>query len=110
MIRRPPRSTLFPYTTLFRSVDQCRGTSRNDDRLRPLGGWPCEQASNGISLLNGIGLGLCARSRGSALEVRQFYATRRVSVIEDGHPGERWAELLEELPHTVGQFHPRLGH
>src|SRR5260221_9962246 len=25
MIRRPPRSTLFPYTTLFRSgVDECR--------------------------------------------------------------------------------------
>src|SRR5258708_26104264 len=29
MIRRPPRSTLFPYTTLFRSLhqdDQCRRT------------------------------------------------------------------------------------
>src|SRR5690349_23930597 len=25
MIRRPPRSTLFPYTTLFRSVDSDRG-------------------------------------------------------------------------------------
>src|SRR2546430_13624957 len=25
MIRRPPRSTLFPYTTLFRSADNCRG-------------------------------------------------------------------------------------
>src|SRR5688572_32398528 len=24
MIRRPPRSTLFPYTTLFRSVDRLR--------------------------------------------------------------------------------------
>src|SRR3712207_7768847 len=24
MIRRPPRSTLFPYTTLFRSVDNSR--------------------------------------------------------------------------------------
>src|SRR5260370_19200629 len=24
MIRRPPRSTLFPYTTLFRSFDQIR--------------------------------------------------------------------------------------
>src|SRR2546430_13729792 len=24
MIRRPPRSTLFPYTTLFRSLDQTR--------------------------------------------------------------------------------------
>src|SRR5258707_11977535 len=23
MIRRPPRSTLFPYTTLFRSVTKC---------------------------------------------------------------------------------------
>src|SRR3712207_8330441 len=23
MIRRPPRSTLFPYTTLFRSASQC---------------------------------------------------------------------------------------
>src|SRR3712207_9356744 len=25
MIRRPPRSTLFPYTTLFRSVTRARG-------------------------------------------------------------------------------------
>src|SRR2546422_1918510 len=24
MIRRPPRSTLFPYTTLFRSIDELR--------------------------------------------------------------------------------------
>src|SRR5438876_9080285 len=23
MIRRPPRSTLFPYTTLFRSINRC---------------------------------------------------------------------------------------
>src|SRR3712207_8356982 len=27
MIRRPPRSTLFPYTTLFRSVEVDRGGS-----------------------------------------------------------------------------------
>ena len=26
MIRRPPRSTLFPYTTLFRSVSRCIGS------------------------------------------------------------------------------------
>src|SRR3712207_8799899 len=25
MIRRPPRSTLFPYTTLFRSLEKCDG-------------------------------------------------------------------------------------
>src|SRR5258708_12921873 len=26
MIRRPPRSTLFPYTTLFRSLENCKMT------------------------------------------------------------------------------------
>src|SRR5256885_11984997 len=36
MIRRPPRSTLFPYTTLFRSLDyrsnpQERGKNLGDD-------------------------------------------------------------------------------
>src|SRR3712207_7848497 len=30
MIRRPPRSTLFPYTTLFRSVD---GARLDDDEI-----------------------------------------------------------------------------
>src|SRR2546425_6363128 len=29
MIRRPPRSTLFPYTTLFRSKAQPRSSARN---------------------------------------------------------------------------------
>src|SRR2546430_7361248 len=28
MIRRPPRSTLFPYTTLFRSCIQCHSQGR----------------------------------------------------------------------------------
>src|SRR2546426_7322132 len=43
MIRRPPRSTLFPYTTLFRSHEgaQVRGerdAGEADDRLHPDGG------------------------------------------------------------------------
>src|SRR5205085_8541818 len=29
MIRRPPRSTLFPYTTLFRSSSRSRGSRRS---------------------------------------------------------------------------------
>src|SRR2546430_12022984 len=39
MIRRPPRSTLFPYTTLFRSRGRCRGRPRRErhtDRETPL--------------------------------------------------------------------------
>src|SRR3712207_7831717 len=30
MIRRPPRSTLFPYTTLFRSIDKMGADYRGD--------------------------------------------------------------------------------
>src|SRR2546422_6227913 len=50
MIRRPPRSTLFPYTTLFRSDRLCADQSAGMDvadpyapcRARPdvLGVWP----------------------------------------------------------------------
>src|SRR2546426_7374566 len=47
MIRRPPRSTLFPYTTLFRSVDDpaaadlavvnsCTVTHESETKLRRL--------------------------------------------------------------------------
>src|SRR2546430_13651716 len=39
MIRRPPRSTLFPYTTLFRSPVRCRASPGLRERAsRPLDG------------------------------------------------------------------------
>src|SRR2546428_1490288 len=37
MIRRPPRSTLFPYTTLFRSPRRRRPPARRPPRPAP---WP----------------------------------------------------------------------
>src|SRR3712207_7514547 len=42
MIRRPPRSTLFPYTTLFRSRDaeQRPGGVQAPGAVRPLAGHP----------------------------------------------------------------------
>src|SRR5260370_23487888 len=58
MIRRPPRSTLFPYTTLFRSLDplhraaagffRCKGTNRH---LRITGDLDAKAAAN-IKRLN----------------------------------------------------------
>src|SRR5689334_24626006 len=49
MIRRPPRSTLFPYTTLFRSgVGSRRGTRLATDRdtgCRRLVGGRCRRAA-----------------------------------------------------------------
>src|SRR5258708_10061937 len=38
MIRRPPRSTLFPYTTLFRSTLRPRARCRRRRRSPPAGG------------------------------------------------------------------------
>src|SRR5947208_12507131 len=38
MIRRPPRSTLFPYTTLFRSRRRSAGLTRRVDGVRELVG------------------------------------------------------------------------
>src|SRR5438132_5347284 len=36
MLRRPPRSTLFPYTTLFRSLPQSHGDDRDHRRPREM--------------------------------------------------------------------------
>src|SRR5256885_3824361 len=36
MIRRPPRSTLFPYTTLFRSYSAAGVTGALDEQMREL--------------------------------------------------------------------------
>src|SRR5260370_22213951 len=48
MIRRPPRSTLFPYTTLFRS-----------DSFTPLGGLvPLVNMQLGEVIFGGVGSGL----------------------------------------------------
>src|SRR6266540_42065 len=41
MIRRPPRSTLFPYTTLFRSRDQGRSGRTDAHRRCVSGARPC---------------------------------------------------------------------
>src|SRR3712207_7365850 len=40
MIRRPPRSTLFPYTTLFRSAERPRRADPGRERLDLGGGQP----------------------------------------------------------------------
>src|SRR2546430_11810088 len=46
MIRRPPRSTLFPYTTLFRSLAAVRGAGGPRGDLRR--GW-LDRAGGGVT-------------------------------------------------------------
>src|SRR5260370_20158276 len=49
MIRRPPRSTLFPYTTLFRSVRTENGTPNTEHRT-PNTHRPRGRRARGVSL------------------------------------------------------------
>src|SRR3712207_8439110 len=56
MIRRPPRSTLFPYTTLFRSqlaaLDAVQG---GDEQAGPRVGEPLEEGAGRVVGPNGLG-------------------------------------------------------
>src|SRR3712207_9568165 len=56
MIRRPPRSTLFPYTTLFRShgLDQSRAMGEPARPVRDAaGGGPVQEGAHPFDLLVG---------------------------------------------------------
>src|SRR5258708_29760643 len=59
MIRRPPRSTLFPYTTLFRSL----GLARHDSRRRLSERWAIRVPAVARVIISGLFFGL-ERSKG----------------------------------------------
>src|SRR3712207_7629731 len=52
MIRRPPRSTLFPYTTLFRSPPQARTGNADQPARRDLGHLPRRRVGIGDDAKN----------------------------------------------------------
>src|SRR3712207_7851562 len=78
MIRRPPRSTLFPYTTLFRSLR--RGAAQPAQpagRNRPAGGGgrPLD-AGGGRDVLPRPGLRRRSEEHTSELQSRQYLVCR----------------------------------
>src|SRR2546430_4186603 len=77
MIRRPPRSTLFPYTTLFRSSIHLDGIKKHHDKSVCMDGG-FERAVSAIK---------AAKARGFAVNVN--------ATIFDGHPAEDIAEFLD---------------
>src|SRR2546430_9820387 len=66
MIRRPPRSTLFPYTTLFRS----RGKGRGSDTAKKVGGGAVAGAIIGAIAGGGRGAAIGARSEEHTSELQ----------------------------------------
>src|SRR2546422_1713552 len=93
MIRRPPRSTLFPYTTLFRS--QCYGVSRaSADRLERVTALrtappPIARQSAVVAVAHGR---LALWTSGAALRLP----------LEDGGGGEACRPALRRLFGDVG--------
>src|SRR5256885_15282486 len=90
MIRRPPRSTLFPYTTLFRSV----GVAQRDPSFELFGrryGAPFGVAPMGIAALSAY--------RGD-LVLAQAAQQAGVPAIMSGSSLIRLEEVMAAAPHT----------
>src|SRR2546426_3025952 len=74
MIRRPPRSTLFPYTTLFRS--------RGDGGMRGVaGGCSVRDGAGGVSVPRRLAQGL--RRRGA--DARRGIQDRKSTRLNSSH-------------------------
>src|SRR5437016_6402967 len=77
MIRRPPRSTLFPYTTLFRS--EMVGLWRGNDRIS------AHFRSSGEIIWRPLD---CARARTSAVEGPYRHVRRNAWLRSEEHTSE----------------------
>src|SRR2546430_12504886 len=101
MIRQPPRSTLFPYTTLFRSLREDGRPSRHvaDDRHRNRVA-PLLVELGVLDELNGPGLARVALDQAPPLEL--------VEVVVDRRAGAQ-ADRLADLP-DAGRVVADLGH
>src|SRR2546430_5750003 len=80
MIRRPPRSTLFPYTTLFRS------TRAGDDL-----------AGSSITAVNRIGSVISQRKRAHPTGWALFLGESGTDLLSRGIPRTRSEEHTSEL-------------
>src|SRR5258707_9139507 len=83
MIRRPPRSTLFPYTTLFRSADDHHSAREpdsdcgTDGDVRGVGEWHCTTRSE---------------EHTSELQSRQYLVCRLL--LENNNDIAQWIDVL----------------
>src|SRR2546425_8675033 len=107
MIRRPPRSTLFPYTTLFRSEDGGRldrAHARMIDRARPVEARRARHvaADHGDRAARGREPGI-----GGAEEGDDGRPERRGEVGDTGVAAHERVELGEECGEELGTVAPR---
>src|SRR2546430_11579967 len=99
MIRRPPRSTLFPYTTLFRSirlgqefVAYGHTIERSADRVAQAGDALRDLGIGGTA----VGTGLNAEPAYPALMVKQLRAITGMELREGKRSEEHTSELQSQ--------------
>src|SRR3712207_8547217 len=99
MIRRPPRSTLFPYTTLFRSIEKLNGEALADQQRR------IAEAESGfrrtliIISVAGVFLGIVtagfrSEEHTSELQSRQYLVCRLLLEKKKNHNSHHRTRLL----------------
>src|SRR5690348_17750587 len=85
MIRRPPRSTLFPYTTLFRSLDRPYPRRETEAGLPAASGLLARGAGGAVGLL-----GRAFRRRGDP-RTRGSPRDRKSTRLNSSHPSISYA-------------------
>src|SRR3712207_7935441 len=96
MIRRPPRSTLFPYTTLFRSDDL---VARFPDEVRPVGPDLVLAAVGGIHELM-----LARVERGQAARLTEDAEDRKSTRLNSSHANISYAVFcLKKKKHNTNR-------
>src|SRR5437867_4524744 len=93
MFRRPPRSTLFPYTTLFRSERYGIGVDRRVDVARTL-------RRGGPSVTEGPGPGGDGRSPRRRL-IRELDRERRIATLGRSRELDRKSTRLNSSHRTI---------
>src|SRR2546422_2926221 len=88
MIRRPPRSTLFPYTTLFRSV----GDGRPDRRASP----PAQEILEGHAPTDRLGAG---DRKSTRLNSSHGYISYAVFCLKKKKNDQRTGPIRSRLRH-----------
>src|SRR3712207_8486415 len=102
MIRRPPRSTLFPYRTLFRSkvepmIASMTGFARRET-TGPWGTLACEIRSVNHRFLE-PGFRLPEELRGAESELRQVLADRKSTRLNSSHANISYAVFCLKKKH-----------
>src|SRR5256885_2322402 len=86
MIRRPPRSTLFPYTTLFRSEDHGEGAPRRE----------IARATHALPVHADMTGGLAVRPDGRVLHYS--WQTREINAADEDRSRLARVRLVREHP------------